>query len=398
MNLADLLHWLKKSLLAQRLRAILTIAGFGTGMAAVILMSAIGESLRLYILQEFTQFGTNIIVINPGKTQTFGMGGILNTIRPLSLNDAQYLQQQKQIQYAVPIVMGTAKIKANSRSRHTEVAGVGSHAAKAWQLELATGKFLPLDNINSPRSFAVLGAKLKAELFGSANPLGQHIHVGSQRFTIIGELREKGQFMGTDLDDMIYIPTAKAMQLFNRESLMELDVFYHSGVSSKALIELIRQQLIKRHGMEDFTIISQDDMLETLDKILNIVKVVGTALGGISLFVGAVGIATIMTITVSERTWEIGLLRAIGFSSAQIRKLFLAEAALLALVSGLVGYLVVLILLVVVKVFWQQVPVDISPWVLFGALTVSALIGLFAGIKPANNAASLTPVEALRAE
>ncbi|TRX57041.1 ABC transporter permease [Thalassomonas sp. M1454] len=398
MGFKDLIIWVEKSLSAQKLRAGLTIAGFATGMAAVVLMNSIGESLRMYVLQEFTQFGSNIVAITPGKTETFGMGGILKTVRPLTLSDGEYLARQKHIEFAVPVVAGTAKIKAENRSRYTDVLGVNAFANKAWKLEISQGKFLPNDDIKSPRSFAVLGAKLKKELFANSSALGKYVHVGSQRFKVVGVLAEKGQFMGQDLDDLIYIPAAKAMQLFNRNSLMELDLFYQPGLSANEIVNQIKPKLINRHGLEDFTVITQDDMLKSLDNILFIIKMAGAALGLISLLVGAVGIATIMTITVSERTWEIGLLRALGFSEQQVKNLFLAEAIFLAVVSGLVGYFIVLIMLIIAKLALPGVPIDINIYVLITTILISAIIGLLAGIYPAKNAANLTPIDALRTE
>ena len=182
MRFNDLLYWVKTSIMSQRLRALLTIAGFSTGMAAVVLMSSIGESIRNFVLQEFTQFGSNIIAVTPGKTETFGMGGLLNTVRPLSLEDANYLSRLKNVEYVVPVVMGTAKLKAHQLSRYTDVAGVGAHGAQAWKLDLAQGRFLPKDNSLAPRSFAVLGAKVKQELFGNDNALGSKHSCGQPTF------------------------------------------------------------------------------------------------------------------------------------------------------------------------------------------------------------------------
>ncbi len=398
MHLKDLIIWVEKSLSSQKLRAGLTIAGFATGMAAVVLMNSIGESLRMYVLQEFTQFGSNIIAITPGKTETFGLGGLLKTVRPLTLEDGEYLNQQRHVEYVVPVVAGTAKVRSLNRSRYTDILGVNNYANKAWKLEVAQGNFLPDDDIKTPRNFAVLGAKLKRELFTNSTALGQFIHIGSQRFKVVGVLAEKGQFMGQDLDDIAYIPAAKAMQLFNRQSLMELDIFYQPGLTAVELLKQLKPKLINRHGMEDFTIITQDDMLASLDNILFIIKVAGAALGMISLLVGAVGIATIMTITVTERTAEIGLLRALGCSELQLQKLFLAEAIFLALISGFIGYLIVFILMLIAKIVLPGIPVDINIYVLFGSLLISAIIGLIAGMYPAKNAAKLTPIDALRTE
>ncbi len=398
MKFIDSLNWVRKSIMSQKLRAGLTIASFAIGMAAVVLLHSIGESLRLYVLAEFTQFGSNIIAFTPGKTETFGLGGLLKTVRPLTLADSEYLAQQKHVDFVVPVVAGNAKVKAYNLSRYTDVMGVNHHALRAWRLSIAQGRFLPDDAAHTPRSFAVLGAKLKQALFSNSSALGQHVHIGSQRFKVVGVLATKGQFMGIDLDDMVYIPAAKALQMFNRDSLMEVDVFYQSGMNSADIVAQLRPQLIKRHGMEDFTIITQDDMLASLDKILFIIKMAGSGLGVISLLVGSVGIATIMTITVTQRTAEIGLLRAMGFSASQVQQLFLTEAICLAMISGLAGYVVVFMLLLGAKLALPGVPIGINLYVLFGTLIVSALIGLIAGLHPANRASKLTPIDALRTE
>jgi len=398
MRISDYLMWLYRAVNAQKRRTLLTVFGFSVGISAVILLNAIGESLRQYILQEFTQFGSHIIAITPGKTETFGIGGILNTVRPLSLDDAVSLQQLPAAKHVVPVVMGTAQIKWFQRGRYTDIAGITSPALAAWQLTIAQGKFLPDDDMLTPRSFAVLGATLKQELFGHSNALGEKIHIGSNSFRVIGVLKAKGEFMGVNLDDMAYIPAAKALKLFNRDSVMEIDIFYHDNIATKTFSQQVKERLIARHHSEDFTVITQDDMLKSLDKILRFVKYAAAGLGVISLLVGSVGIITILTITVTERSQEIGLLRAIGFSSTHIRYFFLGEAIVLALASGILGYSLAMSLLFIAKLFMPNIPIVFEPMALILALIISMFIGALAGWRPASKAAKLEPVLALRSE
>ena len=398
MNFLDYLRWIFRALWMQRLRSVLTIVGFAIGIAAMVLLSSLGEGLRQFVIQEFTQFGSHIVAITPGKTETFGMGGILNTTRPLSLEDSEALKRIPGVEQVVPVVFGTAQIKAVGRSRYTDVAGVGALADKAWKLEVSQGSFLPEEDIQRARAFAVLGSKLKRELFGGDNPLGEFVHIGGNRFRVIGVMAPKGQFLGTDLDDMIYIPANKGLQIFNRESLMEVDVFYSPAVPTDRLTENIRRLLIERHGFEDFTIVTQDQMMTTMDNILRILKYAGGGLGAISLLVGAVGITTILMITVTERTSEVGLLRALGSTRSQVRNLFLGEAVMLGLVGGLAGVLVIALLVVAVRLFVPELPVALKGEIVLVALLVSMLIGLMAGVRPALNATRLSPIDALRAE
>ena len=386
------------ALTSRPLRSLLTLLGVAIGIAAVALLTAIGEGLRGYVLDNFSQFGTRIVAVHPGKTQTGGLGGILSSVRPLSLADAEALRSLANVEAVVPIIQGSGDIQYGGMSRNSDIIGGGHQLAEAWRFRLALGQFLPAARDGQSPPYAVLGHKLRRELFGEANPLGERIRVGGMRFRVIGVMEEKGQLLGFDLDDIAYIPVDWAQSLFNRDGLMEIDVIFNAGTSSAQLAERMRRLLLERHGDEDFSLTTQDDMLASLDRILATLTIAIGALGGISLLVGAVGILTIMTTTVAERTAEIGLLRAIGATPRQVLGLFLAEAALLSLAGGVLGLLLMGLLLAILHLALPGLPLSLAPGFLLLALLLSGAIGLLAGIAPARRAARLHPVDALRSE
>lgn len=399
MRITDLAHLSYRTVITHKLRSALTALGIIIGIAAVVILTAIGEGIHRYVLAEFTQFGTNLIAVVPGKTNTFGLSGAtISTVRPLSLDDANAFERLDNIIAVVPLVQGNARIEAGSKQRRANVFGVGSEVPEVWKINVDIGRFLPKGEQQNPRSFAVLGSKLRDELFGTGSPLGKRVRVGSDRYQVIGVMEEKGQMLGFDLDDSIYIPTAKALELFDRESLMEIDLLYSSNASPDAVSSSIKRQLIARHGQEDFTIITQKQMLETLDSVLNILTLAVGALGGISLLVGSVGILTIMTIAVSERISEIGLLRAIGARKNTIFNLFLCEALVLSAAGGTGGIAVGVAVVQVMAEFFPALPVQLAWEYILAAFAVSLLIGLVSGVVPAMKAAGLKPLEALRAE
>jgi putative ABC transport system permease protein len=387
------------ALTSHRLRSFLTALGIAVGIAAVVLLTSLGEGIHRFVLAEFTQFGTNLIGITPGKTTTTGFSGaIISNVRPLTLSDSLALARLPRVIAAVPMVQGNAAVEFGSRSRRSYVIGVGSAMPVVWQMRVAQGRFLPDEDPRAPRAFAVLGSKLKHELFGSENALGRRVRIGSERYRVIGVMATKGQMLGFDLDDTVFIPAARAMGLFNRESLMEIDLLYSPDSTSRQIARKARDLLIERHGSEDFTIITQDQMLDVLGSILNMLTMAVGALGGISLLVGGVGIMTIMTIAVRERTAEIGLLNALGAGGRQIMLLFIGEAVVLAGLGGVAG------LILGTGGAWllgRLVPAlpTHTPWsyALLAEL-LSLIIGLMAGVLPARHAARLDPIEALRAE
>ena len=403
MRADDFIRLALRSLLAQRMRSFLTLLGIAVGIAAVILLTSIGEGLHRYVLNEFTQFGTNIIEIKPGKnTGGGGPGGLQTTVRPLTIADARALERIANVTAVAPIIWSNAEVEANvagnARVRRTVIYGVGPSFLEAFRSSVRAGRFLPNDDSESARAFVVLGAKLKAELFGPENPLGERLRIGGLQFRVIGVMEPKGQILGQDLDDTAFIPTARALELLNKEGVAQINVSYAEGVPAASVVRAVKAMLIARHGREDFSIVTQEDMLRTLSKILDVLTVAVGALGGISLLVGGVGIVTIMTISVSERTNEIGLLKAVGAPQRTILLLFLGEAVALSVVGGSLGLAVGAGLAQLLNLLLPALPV-LTPWrFVLWAEFLSALIGLVAGVLPARRAAGLDPVAALHAE
>lgn len=400
MLIADSTRFALQAITSHRMRSFLTLLGIAVGIAAVILLTSIGEGVHRFVLAEFTQFGTNVIAVAPGKVKTGGQPptGIPTTARLLTMEDAQSLKQLPQVTGSTPTVWGNSEVEGNGRLRRTTIYGVDADFTRVFSSKVRIGSFLPREGAGSSRAFVVLGSKLRNELFGTTNPLGARVRIGGLHFRVIGVMAPKGQFLGIDLDDTAFIPAQRALELYNREGLMEIHVMYAEGTSSATVANAVKKQLALRHGHEDFTVTTQEDMLKTLSNILNILTMAVGALGGISLLVGAVGIVTIMTISVTERTNEIGLLVALGARRSTVLGLFLSESIMLAALGGVLGLLLGVGLAQLISLLVPTFPVH-TPWSFaVGALLMSAMIGLLAGVLPARSAAGLDPIEALRAE
>lgn len=399
MRIPDLIRLTSRSVYLQRLRSGLTILGIAIGIAAVVLLTSIGEGLHQFVLAEFSQFGTNILGINPGKTTTHGASvGVFGTVRPLTLDDAEALRRARSVEAIVPVVMGNAEVKTENRARRVTIYGVGPEFPRAFRMSVKSGRFLPEDDPTAARNFVVLGSKVRDELFGQTNPLGDSLAISGSRFRIVGTMESKGVILGFDMDDTVYIPVSRAMEIFNREGLFEIDVLYKEGSHEANVVADVKRILEARHGREDFTITTQQQMLDTLSSVLNVLTFAVAAIGGISLMVGGIGILTIMTIAVKERTTEIGLLRALGATRKQILNLFLGESILLATLGGLLGLGSGFVIAQFLHAAVPALPVH-TPWhYAIAAVVLSMLIGLLAGVVPSQRAARLDPIEALRTE
>ncbi len=388
------------ALRGHRLRSFLSMLGIAIGIAAVILLTSIGEGTRRYLIAEFTQFGTNVLAIHPGKTETTGIPGLLGgTTHKLTLDDSEAIERLSGVQKVVPLAIGQARVEGNGRGRSVFIYGATSDVPDVWKFEVGQGSFLPPGDPRRGSMTAVLGPTLKRELFGDENALGRLVRVAGFRLRVIGVMAPKGRILGIDIDDSAYVPVATAMQMFNLDELLEIDVlFSHEGLT-QGVVDRITHLLTDRHaGKEDFTITTQTAMLDVFENVMKVITASVGGIAGISLLVGAIGILTMMWITVNERVHEIGLMRALGATAEQVERLFLLEAVILTVVGGGLGILAGLGIAQILSFAVPGMPVYTPVQYILAALVVSVITGLLSGVVPARRAALLRPVEALRAE
>lgn len=399
MRSSDYIRLTTGTLRAHRLRTSLAILGIAVGVAAVILLTSIGQGVREFVLFQFTKFGSNLIIVFPGRVQTAGATiGVFGTVRPLTIDDAIAVRRAPHVLVTNPTTDGNAEVRYRGRRRRVIVYGFGPEWAKIWHYRMAAGISLPYDDPHAPRPLAVLGARAKTELFGDENPIGKRIAIGGSRFLVIGVVEPMERVLGIDINDSVSIPTARALELFNREGLTGFHVLHDPNVPQEKVVAGIRRILTMRHGRNDVTFVTQDEMIRVLGSILGVLTFAVGALGSISLLVGGVGILTIMTIAVSERTSEIGLLRALGSGQGQILRIFLGEAAMLAAIGGAAGLLLGVGLAHLLTIVVPALPVSTPWWFAVLAEGMAVTVGLAAGVLPARHAAHMEPVDALRAE
>lgn len=400
MRFGDLLRFALGALVGHRLRSALSALGVAIGVLAVMLLTSLGEGTREYIVGQFTQFGTSLVSVQQGSTKTFGFPGVFGgTTEPLTVADAESLERLPGVERVVPVVLGQALVEHGGRGRSVVIYGVNHEGAAAFRIGVGQGSFLPPLEARRRASVAVLGPRLARELFGDEPALGRRVRIGGQSFLVVGVMESKGQVLGYDLDDLAWIPVGNAQDLFNQANLLEIDVVARDASGVPELVGAIRRTLAARHrGEEDFTVVTQTEMLDTFGRVISIITATVSAIAGISLVVGAMGILTIMWIAVRERTAEIGLLRAMGVSAATVGGLFLLEATCLAVTGAVAGVGAGAAIEAVARWLVPGLPLATPPGAVLAALAMSLVVGAVSGVLPARQAARLDPVDALRAE
>lgn len=392
----DVLRFAAGSLKGHGLRTALSLLGVMIGVSAVVILTALGEGARRYVIDQFAGLGTNLLIVLPGKTETsgsFGIGGVPND---LSLDDALAIERQvRSVRKVAPVTVGTEEISTGDRRRQMPVLGTTRSYFEVRNLEMARGEFLPTGEMFRGGPELVLGYKAARELFGAADPIGAIIRVGGWRFRVIGVLAQQGTNLGVNFDDVAIVPVRTGMRMLNRSSLFRVVTQVHAhadlDIAKQAVLDLITE----RHEEEDITVLTQDAVVSTFSQILDTLTLVVGAIAAISLSVAGIGIMNVMLVSVSERTREIGLLKAIGASGPQILAAFLTEATFISAAGGLLGLAVGWSAVALLVQVYPALPASPPLWAVAAAFGLSVAVGTIFGFLPARRATRLDPVTAL---
>ena len=400
MRSADLLQFCTQALLRTRFRSAMIVLSMSLGVAAVVALTALGEGARGFVMGEFKALGKNVLIVFPGRNETTGgmppMAG--SAARDITLDEAWLLGRRLSvIEGVAPVVVGAARLGVDNLGRDATVFGTTKLFFYIQDLTLARGSGLHDGDFRSAGNEVVIGHRLKQELFGNRNPIGTFVRLGSTRFRVTGVLEDGTSAMGMDTRDMAFIPVAAAQRLFNVSGLFRVALQIREGISltrAKAQIETAMTDF--HQGDLDVTVISPDAMLATFDRILGAMTAAVAAIGGISLLVAGVLIMNVMLITVSQRTREIGLLKALGANRSEILRLFLGEAALLTAMGAAVGIIIGLLLVWAMRALFPDVPFRAPVWSVVTAVAIACGTGLAFSWLPARRASQLQPVDALQ--
>jgi putative ABC transport system permease protein len=388
--------------------------GIIIGVTAVIGLMSVGRGAQAMVTSTFEQMGTNVIFVVSRNPEAPGMAGLGTSKPTLSMDDAGVLANSNIVHSVVAIAPSSqdfAEVTAGDESVTVSISGVTPEEQIALNNPIASGQFISDRNVAYRDMVVVLGDTVADDLFGSGDPLGQEVKIKGKRFTVIGVLEEKGgAFMGVSMDEVVMTPlTTFQTKLFTQRTVrgelgvQSISVKVSSAAAIDGAIEEIEDVLRKRHRISDddendFAVISQEEIVGMLQQVTGVFTIFLGAIAGISLLVGGIGIMNIMLVSVTERTREIGIRKAVGAKRRDILIQFLLEAAMLSSVGGAIGIAggwMVSRLASRIDIGGQTIPSVVSPDIVILAISVSILIGILSGIYPALRAARLNPIDAL---
>ncbi|MCE9847231.1 ABC transporter permease [Aeromonas allosaccharophila] len=397
MRRPDVIRFAAVALLRQRSRALVLILAVSLSVTSVLLLTALGEGARRYVADQFSSLGKDLLVMFPGRKET--TGGLPpvtgNSLRQITLDDMHYLGQHQPKVRLVPLVMGFAEAKQGARLRQTMLLGSSNGLRDTHGLALLSGRWLPGDAAED-RPAVLLGAKVARELFGQADPVGQWLRFDNRRFRVVGVFTSQSSNLGMDMAEAALIPVGSAMRLFNTEGLFRLLIQPLAGQAVPPLVKRLEQLMQARHGVLDVTVVRRDAMLATFSTILSTLTLAVAGIGAISLLVSGIMMMNLALISTRQRTGEIGLLKALGADSRQIRQLFLWEALLLSGSGALFGTVLGYALVALAALVWPGFPAAVPLLATLCTISAALLTGLFFSWLPASRAAQQDPVSSLR--
>jgi len=399
LRLTDLLRFTLLALRRQRFRSVMLLVAVGLGVGAVIVLTALGEGARGYVMGEFAFLGKDTVVMFPGRKETTGgMPPITGTsARAITLEEVEVLGRTVPgVGSLAPIVIGNGPVSYESRERESIVVGTTAAFFTIRQLEVAQGTTLPDLALSEGKPVAVIGQKLKDELFDNRRAIGQWVRLRDYRFRVIGVLQGTGDSFGTDLSEAIFVPVASAQSVFNVHGLFRVMMKARDNYRVEEVKSQVSERMQELHdGEQDVTVVSPDAMLTTFDGILQALTLGVAGIAGISLVVAGILVMNVTLMSVKQRTAEIGLLKAIGAPASQVRTLFLAEAALIATAGALLGILAGRLLVTAGRHLYPSIPFVTPGWAMVAAFTLAVGTALVFAWLPAQQAARLEPVDAL---
>ena len=399
MRLADTLRFARDAATGYPMRTALSVLAMSIGVAAVVILTALGDGARRYVVGQFSSIGTNLVIVLPGKSGTGGFNpanAITSTPRDLTLDDAGALRRAPAVGRVAPLAVGTSEISFGGRLREVMVAGSTAEFIPIRKFDLALGQALPEGDWNRGAAVAVIGNTIRQELFGNEPALGQLIRLGDRRLRVIGVLKGVGQGLGMNTDELVIVPAALAQAMFNTNTLFRILVEAKSREAIPEAKLQVMEILKQRHrGEEDVTVITQDAILATFDKLLGTLTLGVAGIAAISLAVAGILVMNVMLVAVTQRTGEIGLLKALGATGQTIRLAFLAEAAMLSTLGAVLGYLLGQLGAFGLRQAFPVFPAYPPDWAVIAGLSTALVTGLLFGVMPARRAARLDPVQAL---
>ncbi len=398
MRPADVVAFAAASTLGHGRRSALMLLAMGIGVASVVALTALGEGARRYVTGEFAALGTHLLIVLPGRSETTGGPPPLlgETPRDLTIDDALALARHPTVRRVAPIAVGQAAVSFRERNREVSILGTSAEFQPVRHIALARGRFVPAGDPRKATPVVVLGATVKRELFGARSAIGEWVRIGDRRFRVIGLVASEGRSIGVDLDDIAIVPVASAQALFDTPSLFRVLVEARSEAQVAPAKAAVRRIIRERHeGEDDVTVITQDAVIATFDRIFRALTYTVGGIAAVSLVVAGILIMNVMLVAVSQRTAEIGLLKALGAKRRTVLALFVTEAGLLALAGASVGAFVGLLAVRVTTSLYPGLPLAAPVWAVAAALVTALATALVFGVLPARRAARLDPVVAL---